>query len=94
MCTPLVDFLTLVLVQPTEAIMPPYPLQQQVGMALYTPGPVVVSHCREHILYRDLPGLLPSALATASDSALLNVAHGIRYMVTESRSDRDDRSFS
>jgi hypothetical protein len=94
MCTLLVDFLTLALVQPTEASMPPYPLQQQVDMASYTPGPTVVSHRCEHIIYRDLPGLLPSALDTASDPALIDVARGVRYMVTESQSDRDDRAFS
>jgi hypothetical protein len=93
-CTPLVDFLTLVLVQPIEAITSPYPLQPQVGMAGYMPGPAVVSHRREHILYRDLQGLLPSALAAASDPALLDVARGVRDMVTESRADRDDRAFS
>jgi hypothetical protein len=93
-CTPLVEFLTLALVQPTEAIMSPYPLQQQVGMAAYTPGLVVVSHHREHILYRDLPGLLPSALAAASNPTLLDVARDVRDMVAESRADRDDRAFS
>jgi hypothetical protein len=94
MCTPMVDFLTLDLVQPTEAITSPYPLQPQVGMAGYTPGPAVFSHRREHILYRDLPGLLPSALAAASEPALLDVARGVRDMVAESRVDRDDRAFS
>jgi hypothetical protein len=94
MCTPLVDFLTLALVQPTEAIVSPYPLQKQVGMASYTPGPAVVGYCREHILYRDLSGILPSAMATPSDPALLDVARGVRYMVMESRADRDDRAFS
>jgi hypothetical protein len=63
MCTPRVDFLTPALVQPTEATTSPYSLQPQVGMAGYTPGPAVVSHRREHILYRDLPGLLPSAFS-------------------------------
>jgi hypothetical protein len=94
MCTPLVEFLILAVVQPTDAITSPYPLQQQVGMAAYTPGPAVVSHRREHILYRDLTGLLPSALAAASNPALLDVAHGVRDMVAESRADRDDRAFS
>jgi hypothetical protein len=94
MCTPLVEFLTLALVQPTDAITSPYPLQQQVGMAAYMPGPAVVSHRREHILYRNLPGLLPSTLAAASDPALLDAARGVRDMVAKSRADRDDRSFS
>jgi hypothetical protein len=94
MCTPLVEFLTLALVQPTDAITSPYPLRQQVGMAAYTPGPAVVSHRREHILYRDLPGLLSSALAAASDPALLDVARGVRDMVADSRADWDDRAFS
>jgi hypothetical protein len=94
MCTPLVDFLTLALAQPTKAIISPYSLQQQVGMVTYTPGPAVVSHCREHILYYDLPGLLPSALAAASDPALLDVARGVRDMVAESRADLDNRAFS
>jgi hypothetical protein len=94
MCTPLVEFLTLALVQSTDAITSPYPLRQQVGMATYMPGPAVVSHRREHILYRDLPGLLPSALAAASDPALLDIARGVRDMVAESRVDRDDIAFS
>jgi hypothetical protein len=54
----------------------------------------VVIHRREHILYRDLPGLLPSALAAASDLALLDVARGVRDIVAESRADQDDRAFS
>jgi hypothetical protein len=94
MCTPLVEFLTLALVQPTEAIVSPYPLQQQVGMASYMPGPTVVIQSRDHILYRDLPGLLPLALATASDPVLPAVARGVRGMVAESRADQDDRAIS
>jgi hypothetical protein len=91
MFAPKVNFLTLALVQPTEESMAPITVQQQVGMASYIPGPAVFSHHREHILYLDLPGLLPSTMTTDSDPALLDVARGVRDMVAESRADRDHR---
>jgi hypothetical protein len=54
---------------------------------------MAINHRREHVRYRDLPALRPSALIpAASDPALFNVAKGMRDMVVEARSDRNDRA--
>jgi hypothetical protein len=94
MCVPLVNFLTLALVHPTEEDMEPILFQSQSGIAAYVPGPAVVSHRREHLLYRDLLCMLPSATNAASDPALLDVARGVRDMVSESRAEQEDRANS
>jgi hypothetical protein len=88
---PLLDFLDLALVHPTEKDTEPILVQSQVGLAAYVPGPAVVSHRREHLLHRGFPGLFPSTMTAASDPALLDVARGVRDMVSESRAEREDR---
>jgi hypothetical protein len=58
------------------------------------PGTSAISHRREHVLYRDLPALRPSLGSATSDPALLDVARGVREMVTEARAERNDRADS
>jgi hypothetical protein len=54
---------------------------------------MAINHRREHVLYRDLPALRPSALFTAaSDPALIDMARGMHDMVAEARADRNDRA--
>jgi hypothetical protein len=57
------------------------------------PSPAVVSHRRQHLLYHDLPALLPQLSGkAASDPTLLYVARGMQDMVAEARLDRNDRT--
>jgi hypothetical protein len=92
-CEPLVDFLTVALVKPSADNASPLTLQPCVGIAGYVPSPAVVSHRRQHVLYRDLPALVPAKATTASsDQALVEVARGMRDMVAEARLDRNNRS--
>jgi hypothetical protein len=58
-CDPLVDFLTVALVKPSTTVAAPLTLQARVGLEGYVPSPAVVSHRCQHLLYRDLPALLP-----------------------------------
>jgi hypothetical protein len=58
-CEPLVDLLTVALVKPSATVDAPLTLQDRVGLEGYVPSPAVVSHRRQHLLYHDLPALLP-----------------------------------
>jgi hypothetical protein len=92
-CASLIEFLTVALVQPTTDVETPLTVQAQAGKVSHSPGPMAIYHRREHVLYRDLPALRPSALLpAASDPALLDVAKGMRDMVVEARADRNDRA--
>jgi hypothetical protein len=92
-CEPLVDFLTVTLVKPSATVDTPLTLQDRVGLEGYVPSPAVVSHRRQHLLYRDLPALLPQPSGkAASDPALLDVARGMQDMVAEAHLDRNDRT--
>jgi hypothetical protein len=91
-CEPLLDFLTVALVKPCADNAAPLTLQPCVGITGYVPSPAVVSHRRQHFLYRDLPSLVPAKANTASsDPTLVEVARGIRDMVAEARLDHNDR---
>jgi hypothetical protein len=92
-CDPLVDLLTVALVNPSATVTAPLTLQTRVGLEGYVPSPVVVSHHRQHLLYRELPSLLPQLSGkSSSDPALLDVARGMQDMVAEARLDRNDRT--
>jgi hypothetical protein len=91
-CDPLVDFLAVALVKPSATVAAPLTLQSRVGLEGYVPSPAVVSHRRQHLMYRDLPAPLPQPSGGAtSDPALLDVARGMQDMVAEARLDRNDR---
>jgi hypothetical protein len=64
-CEPLVDFLTVALVKLSADNASPLTLQSCVGIAGCVPSPAVVSHRRQHVLYRDLPALVPAKATTA-----------------------------
>jgi hypothetical protein len=93
-CASLIEFLTVSLVQPTTDVETPLTVHAQAGNKVsHSPGPTTINHRREHVLYRDLPALRPSALLpAASDPALFEVAKGMRDMVVEARADRNDRA--
>jgi hypothetical protein len=92
-CKPLVDFLTVALVKPSAENATSLTLLPCVGIAGYVPSPTVVSHRRQHLLYLDLPSLIPaSATSPSSDPALVDVARGMSEMVTEARLDQNNRS--
>jgi hypothetical protein len=93
-CAPLVEFLTVALVRPSEHRSTPLTVHQHLGKSGYVPGTAAISYRREHVLYRDLPGLRPARGGTLSDPALLDVARGVREMVAEARADRNDRADS
>jgi hypothetical protein len=93
-CKPLVEFLTVALVRPTAERATPLTVQHNLGKSGYVPGTSAISHRREHVLYRDLPALRPSLGGATSNPALLDVARGVREMVTEARAERNDRADS
>jgi hypothetical protein len=93
-CGPVVEFLTVALVRPTAERSTPLTVQHYLGKSGYVPGTSVISHRREHVLYRDLPALHPSLSGATSDPDLLDVARGVREMVTEARAERNDRADS
>jgi hypothetical protein len=92
-CEPLVNFFTVALVKPAGYDMAPLTLHTCVGTAGYMPSPAVVGHRRLHTLYRDLPSLKPAnATNPARNPVLLDVACGMRGMVTKARLDRNDQT--
>jgi hypothetical protein len=92
-CEPLVDFLTVALVKPSADNTTPITLQPCMVISGYVPSPAVVSHRRQHFLYRDLPALVPANAATSSnDPAFVDVARGMGDMVMEARLDHNVRS--
>jgi hypothetical protein len=93
LCEPLVDFLTVALVKPSDGVSIPLTMHTCVGKPGYVPSPAVVSYRRDQLLYHDLPALMPvTNPIPASDPALSDVARGMRDMVTEARLDRNDRN--
>jgi hypothetical protein len=93
-CAPLVEFLTVALVRPSEHRSTPLTVYQHLVKLGYVPGTAAISYRSEHILYRDLPGLRPARVGTLSDPALLDVARGVREMAAEARAYRYDRADS
>jgi hypothetical protein len=91
-CVPLIDFLTVALVRPSEHHSTPLPVHQHLGKSGYVPGTAAISYRREHVLYRDLPGLRPARGGTLSDPDLMDVAREVREMMDEARADRNDRA--
>jgi hypothetical protein len=93
LCEPLVDFLTVALVKPSDGVSIPLTMHACAGKPGYVPSPAVVNYRRDQLLYRDLPALMPvTTPSPASDPALLDVARGMRDMVIEARLDRNDRN--
>jgi hypothetical protein len=83
-CTNLIYCLSVYLVQPSATLLVPLTLQPQAGKTGYFPDPMAISHCREHVLYSDLPALHPTSLRpTASGPDLINITHDIWYMVAD-----------
>jgi hypothetical protein len=93
LCEPLVDFLTVALVKPSDGVSIPLTTHACVGKPGYVPSPDVVNYCRDQLLYGDFPALMPvTTSSSVSDPALLGVALDMRDMVTEARLDRNDRN--
>jgi hypothetical protein len=61
LCGPLVEFLTVALVQPSVTNAFPLTLQLFVGNIGYVPSPTMVSYHRWQLLYRNLPVLMPTS---------------------------------
>jgi hypothetical protein len=75
LCEPLVDFLTVALVEPSDGVSFPLTMHAYVGKPGYIPIPAVVNYRLDQLLYRDLPALMPvTTPSPASDPALLDVA--------------------
>jgi hypothetical protein len=90
---PLVDFLTVALVNQSGEDAKPLTLQPCVGIPGCVPSPAVVSHRLQHLLKRDLPSVIPeSETSPSNDPALVDVSRDMRDMITEVRLDRNDRS--
>jgi hypothetical protein len=56
-------------------------MQARVGLHDLHPSPSVISHRREHVLYRQLTGLRPTT-ATAGDPALVGIASSMNNIAS------------
>jgi hypothetical protein len=89
-CQPLIDFLTVAIVEPTATSLDPLTVKPCLGRLHHNPSPAVVSNRRAEVLYQDLPGLKQGP-ANARDSYLRDVARAVGELAVEARSDRNDR---
>jgi hypothetical protein len=89
-CQPLIDFLTVAIVEPTATSLEPLTVKPCLGRLHHNPSPAVVSNRRAEVLYRDLPGLKQGP-ANAGDPYLRDVARAVGELAVEARSDRNDR---
>jgi hypothetical protein len=87
---PLIDFLTVTVVEPSATALEPLTLKPCLGKLHHVPSPAVISSRREEILYRDLPGLKHGP-SNAGDPYLRDVARAVGDLAVEARSDRNDR---
>jgi hypothetical protein len=65
-CKPLVDFLLASVTKAANYLACPRTVQPRIGIRDFYPSPAVVNHRPEHVIYRQLRVLCPTA-ATAGD---------------------------
>jgi hypothetical protein len=80
-CKPLVDFLVVSITTGANALNAPRTMQPHIGLRDFHPIPAVISHRREHVLCRQLPGLRPTP-ATAGDPALVGIASSMNNIAS------------
>jgi hypothetical protein len=80
-CKPLVDFLVVSIAKGAKDLNVPRTMQACVGLRDFHPSSSAISHRREHVLYRQLPGLRPTA-ATAGDPALVGIASSVKNIAS------------
>jgi hypothetical protein len=71
-CKTLVDFLFVSVTKVANDLTGQRMVYPRVGVRDFHPSPAVVNHSRDHVLYRQFPGLQPPA-ATAGDPALVGI---------------------
>jgi hypothetical protein len=91
-CQPLIDFLTVVIVEPTATSLEPLTVKPCLGRLHHNPSPTVISNRRAEVPYRDLPGLKQGP-SDAGDPYLRDVARAVGELAVEARSDRNDRLY-
>jgi hypothetical protein len=69
----LVNFLVVRITKNANDLNAPRTVQPCARLRDFHPIPAVISHRREHVLYLQLPGLMPTA-ATAGDPALVGIS--------------------
>jgi hypothetical protein len=91
-CAELINFLIVALVNPNDAMVEAYTLQDQVGRAGYVPGSEAISYCRDGLLHRDLH-VLKAAIGPPMTSypALLDMARGMHDILAKAKA-RAERS--
>jgi hypothetical protein len=93
-CEPLIEFLTIALVEPNATRSTPLTVQTLVGVWGYIPSPAAIIFRRQSIMYRDLPGLRPTTTYGPGDPAMLNIARSVRDFVSYASTDRTDRALA
>jgi hypothetical protein len=85
-CKPLVDFLVVNITKGANDLTSPRTVQPSAGLRDFHPSPSVISHRREHVMYRQLPGLRPTA-STAGDPALVGIASNMNNIASDMHHD-------
>jgi hypothetical protein len=88
-CQPLIDFLTVAIVEPTSTSLEPLTVKPCLGRLNHNPIPAVVSNRLAEVLYCDLPGLKQGP-ANAGYPYLRDAARAVGELAVEARSNRND----
>jgi hypothetical protein len=90
LCKPLVYFLLASDTKAANDLTGPRMVQPRIGIHDFYPSPSVANHRREHVLYRQLPGLHPTA-SMMGDPALEGIATSMNNIASAMHHNLDVR---
>jgi hypothetical protein len=85
-CKTLVDFLVVSITKSASDLNVPRTLQPCAGLRDFHPSPAVISHRREHVLYLQLPGIMPTS-AMDGDPALVGISSSMNKITSAMQHD-------
>jgi hypothetical protein len=80
-CKPLVDLLVLIITKNANDLAGPHMAQPRAGLHDFHPSLASISQRRKHVLYRHLPGLIPTA-ATAGDPSMVGITDSMHNIAS------------
>jgi hypothetical protein len=85
-CKHLVDLLVVSITKGASDLTTTRTVQPRTGLRDFHPSPAVISHRREHVLYRQFPGIRPTS-TTAGDPALVGIASSMNNIASDMHHD-------
>jgi hypothetical protein len=85
-CKELVDYLVVGVTNSAIDLVGPRTVQARVGLHDFYPSPAVISHSRDHVLYQQLTGLLPTA-AAVGDPEIVEITASMNNIASDMHHD-------